>query len=158
MPTILIYIEKLLKDVKTNYEHLRARQLVRQASWRRARQNINISPLHSQRAHPQKSHRLVIITSLKLLTVTVLFNHHSSHSLHMYVIFFFASAIFMSLQIFTSPLYSFFSFTSLMPWTYTVSPVPTLTPIWLQRVECSLAESNMLHMRHICTFLFLCFS
>jgi hypothetical protein len=106
--TILIYIEKLPKDVKTNYEYLRARQLVRKVSWSRARRNINISPLHSQRAHPQKSHRLVIIISLKLSTVTLLFAHHSSHSLHMYVSFFFSSAIFMSLQIFTSPLYFFF--------------------------------------------------
>ncbi len=40
----------------------------------------------------------------------------------------------------------------------TVSPVPTSTRIWLQRVECGTAESNMLHMRLILTFLFLCFS
>jgi hypothetical protein len=38
------------------------------------------------------------------------------------------------------------------------SLVPTLICIWLKRVECGSAESNMLHMRQIFTFLFLCFS
>jgi hypothetical protein len=31
----------------------------------------------------------------------------------------------------------------------TVSPVPTSTPIWLERLECGSAESNMLHMTHL---------
>jgi hypothetical protein len=39
----------------------------------------------------------------------------------------------------------------------TESPVPISTPIWLQRVECHSAKSNMLRGRPICTFLILFF-
>ncbi len=46
----------------------------------------------------------------------------------------------------------------LCPWclqfTCTVFPAPRTTPFWLKKVEYCSAESKMLHMRHICTFLF----
>jgi hypothetical protein len=41
--------------------------------------------------------------------------------------------------------------------TYTVFPAPRTTPFWLKKVEYCSAESKMLHMRHICTFLFFCY-
>ncbi len=36
----------------------------------------------------------------------------------------------------------------------TVFPAPRTTPFLLKKVEYCSAESKMLHMRHICTFLF----
>jgi hypothetical protein len=41
---------------------------------------------------------------------------------------------------------------------HTVRSVPASTLIYITRVESSSAESNMLQVRHICTFLFSCFS